>query len=478
MNREKYDVVVIGAGVVGAAIARDLAGTSKRVALIDSNTDVCGGTSKANTAILHTGYDAKPGTLEARLVARGYHLTREYCAQTGISVERTGAILVAWDEEQAESLVGLQQKAVENGYTDSYLMSAAEVYEELPDIGQGATGGLAVPDESIIDPWTVPLAFATQAVERGAELILECQVHGVEVGGARADGAETAGAEKHGAETILRTSRGDIRAGWVINAAGLGGDHIDAMFGYDRLKITPRRGELLVYDKLTSHLAPKIVLAAPSKVGKGVLISPTIFGNTMLGPTADDIEDRTDTGTSEVGFEFLLEKGKKIMPKLLGHEVTAAYAGLRAAHNQPDYLIETDGAQRYCIAGAIRSTGLTSALAVAEYVRELLEEEGLDLTLREDLPEPPRMPALGEYGVRPYLDGELIARDPDFGTVVCFCERVTKGEIIAAAGSTIPPATLEGVRRRTRAMNGRCQGFFCGAHVKEIFEAHTGKAAR
>lgn len=449
------DVAVIGAGVIGAAIARELAATNASVVLIEGREDVCEGTSKANTAILHTGYDASPGTLEARLVARGYHMLQDYCAQTGIGVLTTGAILVAWDAEQAASLPGLQDKAVRNGYRETSLLSPDEVYRRLPHLGEGVTGGLEVPGEAVIDAWSVPLAFATEAVQRGARLLLGHQVEGVNVGPD---------------ETLISTSRGEVRARWVINAAGLGGDHIDAMFGYSRLVLNPRKGELLVFDKLSSRLVDQIVLAAPSKVGKGVLISPTIFGNVMLGPTADDMEDRDDTSTTEDGFSFLLEKGQRILPALLEEEVTAAYAGLRAAHNQKDYLIEVDAAQRYVIAGAIRSTGLTSAPAVAEYVMGLLAGTDLDLGVRADLPDPPRMPPLGEHQIRPYQDDDLIAADPDCGTIVCFCERVTRAELREALSSPIPPRGLSGLRRRTRAMNGRCQGFFCGAEVAQWFE--------
>ncbi len=458
MTTRRCEFAVIGAGVVGSAIARTIAGSRYRVALLDSRAEVCGGTSKANTAILHTGYDAQPGTLEAKLVARGYKLTYEYCKKTGISVEKTGAILVAWDEEQKKSLTGLQHKAELNGYTRTRIMTPDEVYTALPALGPGATGGLEVPDESIIDPWSVPLAYATDAVNRGCELILNCTVKGIDID------------EK---VTILHTSTGDIETEWVINAAGLGGDDIDRAFGFDRLVVTPRRGELLVYDKLTAPMAPKIVLAAPSKVGKGVLISPTIFGNTMLGPTADDIEDKTDTGTSESGFNFLTHKGSKIMPALLTQEVTAAYAGLRAAHNQPDYLIEAEATKRYLIAGAIRSTGLTSAIAVAEYVGDMLSTLGFDMSERESLPPAPTMPPLGERFQRPFANEALIEKDPEYGEMMCFCERVTKGEIRDSLESVIPARSLEGIRRRTRAMNGRCQGFFCGAKVKAYFDEHS-----
>lgn len=458
-----YDVVVIGAGVIGSAIARDLAGQQLRVALIESRSDVGDGTSKANTAILHTGYDASPGTLESRLVHDGYHLLSEYATATGIPVLKTGALLVAWDAEQLATLPKLQAKAVDNGYAETDIVDAAHVYSQVPDLGPGALGGLTVPGESIICTWSTTIALATDAVQRGAKLLLDTKVDGVEIG---ADA------------TIVRTSRGPVSTRWVVNAAGLGGDTIDAMFGFDRFHLNPRRGELLVFDKLARPKVPVIVLPVPSKVGKGVLVSPTIYGNVMVGPTAEDMTDRLDTATTEEGFAFLFGKAEGLMPSLLGEEVTATYAGLRAAHDRSDYLIEADAGQRYLVAGCIRSTGLTSCIAVAEHVHGLLAEAGLALTPRTSLPAPPKLPNIGEHALRPYQDDELIQRDPAYGEVVCFCERVTKGEIRDACHSVIPARDSGALRRRTRAMNGRCQGFFCGAAVKAMLDEAGKEAGR
>jgi glycerol-3-phosphate dehydrogenase len=452
-TRQVFDIAVIGAGIVGAAIARDLAGTSLSVAVIEARNDVGDVTSKANTALLHTGYDATPGTLESRLVARGYHLLGDYAAQTGIPVERTGAILVAWTDEELQALPVLKDKAERNGYHDCSIIGAAEVYRQLPDLGPGALGGLTVPGESIICTWTTSLALATDAVRRGATLFRDHAVTGAEV----SDGI-----------TTVHTSGGNVTARWVINAAGLGADWIDQEFGYHRFTVTARRGELFVFDKQARPLAPKIVLPVPSSRGKGVLISPTIYGNVMLGPTSEDLHDRAATGTSEAGFEFLLGKGRALMPRLLEQEVTASYAGLRAAIDHKDYLIEIDPARRYLLVGGIRSTGLTSGMAIAEHICQLLTEAGLDLTERPGLPPPPRMPNIGEAFTRPYQDAAVIEKDPEYGRIVCFCERVTAGEIRDACASAIPPAGLDGLRRRTRAMNGRCQGFYCGAHVKAL----------
>jgi len=452
------DVAVIGAGVVGSAIARELAGYELSVTLLEARPDVGDGTSKANTAILHTGFDAKPGTLESRLVRAGYHLLSDYASRAGIPVERTSALLVAWDPDELAELPVLKAKAAANGYDRCEVVDAAEVYRQIPDLGEGALGGLTVPDESIICTWTTSLALATDARLRGTDLRLAHPVRSV----------------SHDSDvTTLHCDAGDVPARWVVNAAGLGCDLIDQMFGYDRFHVTPRRGELLVFDKLARPLVNTIVLPVPTARGKGVLVSPTIYGNVMLGPTAEDLEDRTATGTSEAGFNFLLGKGRRLMPRLLEEEVTASYAGLRAAVNAGDYLIEADSGQRYVLVGGIRSTGLTSAMAIAEHVRDLLADAGLKLTPRPDVPEPPRMPNIGEAFPRPYQDQARIVGDPAYGRIVCFCERVTVGEIRDACQSTIPPVDLGGLRRRTRAMNGRCQGFFCAAEVGTLFGSHS-----
>jgi glycerol-3-phosphate dehydrogenase len=456
---DDVDVIVVGGGIVGSAIARALAGTHLSVTLVEARNDVGDGTSKANTALLHTGYDASPGTLESRLVARGYELLGEYAEQTGIPVERTGALLVAWSDEELDALPGLKQKAERNFYHHCEIVDADEVYRRVPDLGPGVLGGLTVPGESIICTWTTNLALATDAVACGARLVRGARATGAVVGDGR---------------TTLQTTRGDISGRWVINAAGLGADYLDAEFGHHRFTVTPRRGELLVFDKLTRPMVPCIVLAVPSSRGKGVLVSPTIYGNVMVGPTSENLEDRTATGTSEEGFEFLVSKGRALMPSLFDEEVTATYAGLRAAIDRDDYLIDVDAQARYMLVGGIRSTGLTSGMAIAEYVTGLLAEAGLDVTERSDLPPPPKMPNIGEAYIRPFQDADRIAADPEYGRIVCFCERVTAGEIRDTFESPISPVDLDGLRRRTRVMNGRCQGFYCGAHTRALLDAGGG----
>ena len=454
-----YDAVVVGAGVVGAAIARELSGCSAngralKVALVDARADVGDGTSKANTAILHTGFDCTPGSLEARLVRRGYELLLAYAREAGIPVECTGALLVAWNCDELDTLPALQAKAEHNGYMGTRLVNAEEAYALVPALGPGALGGLAVPDEYIICPWTTPLAYAHDALARGVHLKLNTSVIGVTV---------------QPNLTRIETSEGSLTTRWLINAAGLGSDYVDAMLGHDRFHLHPRRGQLIVFDKLARSKVNVIVLPVPSKLGKGVLISPTVFGNVMLGPTAEDLEDRFDTATTEDGLAFLRAKGASIMPSLLDEDVTAMYAGLRAASDQSDITVELTAEQRYVVAGGIRSTGLTASLAIAEYVRALIANV-FPLDDRLDLPGTVRMPNIGESAPRPYMDGDTIAADPAYGDIVCFCERVTRGEIRDARTSAIPAVDVDGLRRRTRAQLGRCQGFFCGARVQELLE--------
>ncbi|MFJ4780011.1 FAD-dependent oxidoreductase [Streptomyces sp. NPDC088762] len=449
----EYDVTVIGAGVVGSAIARELARLPLRIALLDASDDVGDGTSKANTAILHTGFDAVPGSLEARLVREGQRLLTAYAADTGIPVEPLGALLVAWDEEQRAALPGLADKAVRNGYRAARIVTAEEVRAREPELGPGVLGALDVPGESVICPWTTTLAYAVQAVRGGADLHLNCRVEHVTPG------------EPH----LVSTGRGLLRTRHLVNAAGLYADEIDRLLGHADFTVTPRRGQLIVFDELARGLVRHILLPVPGPLGKGVLVSPTVYGNVMLGPTAEDLDDKTDTGSTAEGLALLRDKGRRILPALLEEEVTAVYAGLRAATGDEDYAIRGHPAQRYVTVGGIRSTGLTASMAIAAHVVELLADGGLPVAGAREL-EPVRMPNLGEAFPRPYRDAEMIAADPEYGRIVCHCERVTRGEIRDALAGPVPPGSLDGLRRRTRARGGRCQGFHCGAAVRALFE--------
>ncbi|MEW1828805.1 FAD-dependent oxidoreductase [Streptomyces sp. NPDC088196] len=450
-----YDVAVVGAGVVGCAVARELARHPRlRVALVEAQDDVGQGTSKANTAVLHTGFDAVPGSLEARLVREGSCQLAAYAAESGIAVEPVGALLVAWDAEQLAALPQLTEKAVRNEYRDTRLIDPPELYEREPHLGPGALGALHVPGESIICPWTTTLAYATQAVRHGVDLHLNSPVSGV----SWCDGAHA-----------VTTPRGTLHTRYLVNAAGLHADTLDRHLGHHDFTVTPRRGQLIVFDKLARELVHHILLPVPTALGKGVLVAPTVYGNLLLGPTAEDLDDKRATGSTGQGLALLREKGARILPALLDEEITAVYAGLRAATEQDDYRITAHPEQAYVTVGGIRSTGLTASMAIAAHVTALLADTGLDLGPAQDL-DPVRMPNLGESHPRPHQNAQLVAADPEYGTLVCHCERVSRGEIRDALASTVPPRNLDGLRRRTRARAGRCQGFYCGAAVRALFE--------
>jgi glycerol-3-phosphate dehydrogenase len=447
------DVAIIGAGVVGTAIARALALQDVSCVVLDAANDVGTGTSKANTAILHTGFDAVPGSLESKLLRRGSVLLRDYARRAGIPVEHTGAVLVAWTQEQVAQLPAIEAKAHRNGVTGVHAVGTGELYRREPHLGPGALGALVIPGESIICPWTTPLAYATQALAAGARLRLRSRVTGIRAGAA---------------EHQVVTGNGVVRCRWVVNAAGLQADAIDAMMGGDSFTICPRRGELIVFDKLARPLLSQILLPVPTARTKGVLVAPTVYGNVLLGPTAEDIPDRGDVATTGAGLAALLAAGRRILPGLAAEEVTASYAGLRAATADRDYQIWVDGSRRYACVAGIRSTGLSASLGIAEHVAGLLAGAGLRLAGRPE-PDPPVMPYIGQAGTRPYQDAARIAADPEYGRIACHCERVTRGEIRDARAGPLPPADLDGLRRRTRVLNGRCQGFYCAATVAALF---------
>lgn len=452
--RGEYDVAIVGAGVVGCALARRLARAGLDVVVLERRRDVGEATSKANTAILHTGFDTVPGSLESRLVTAGSHLLAHYAAAAGIAVEPTGALLVAWDDEQDAALEGLKDKAVANGTHDASILAAMAVSRREPHLGTGHLRGLAIPGESIIDPWSVSLAFALDARRSGATIALGRGLRDVE-----------GEADTHRLHLTDGTS---LVTRWVVNVAGLYADDVDRMFGHDAFRVTPRRGQLVVFDKMARPLLNEILLPVPTERTKGVLVSPTVFGNVLLGPTAEDLDDVGDTATTTEGIESLLDAARRILPRLLSEEVTAIYAGLRAATEHRDFQIEAYPLERYVCVGGIRSTGLTASMAIADYVANLLADAGVPTDELAEASAPEVMPPLGESQLRPSYDKAMIATDGSFGTIVCHCEQVSVGEVRAALRSELPPSDLAGLRRRTRAGNGRCQGFYCETSLLEL----------
>ena len=452
-----YDIAVIGAGAVGSAIARELSRYQLKVALVEANSDVGMGTSKASTAIWHTGFDAKPGTLEATLMRRSYKLMDTYLREANIAYERLGAILIAWNQAQMDALPALLKKAHENGVMDVQIISTEEIYKREPHINKGALGGLLVPGEGILCTFSVPLAFAYQAVLNDVELFLNFQVKEIR--------PQTTDNGRQTTWSVVSSQSSIVEARYIVNAAGLFSDEINAHFGKTSFGVVPRRGQLIVYDKLARPLVNHVLLPVPTSITKGVLISPTVYGNILLGPTAEDLLDKSATETTADGLKFLLDKGRDILPQLLDEEVTATYSGLRAATEHSDYQIEMDAALRYLCLGGIRSTGISAAMGIAEYGVELLRDAGLELKLKDEF-KSVKLPTIGQADIRPHQSAEMIKQNAAYAEMVCHCERVSRGELMDALKAPIPATSLDALRRRTRASQGRCQGFNCHAALE------------
>ena len=450
----KRGVAVIGGGVVGCAITREFALCGLEVTLFEKSADILGGASKANSAILHTGYDARPGSLEAELVREGRSAYLSLAPRFGLPVDRTGGLVVAWREEERARLDELLDRAEANGVRELELLTADEVRAYEPRLASGARAAIRVAGEYLVDPWTTPLAYALQAIDHGAEVSRETEVLDLE--------------RRHG-EWWLRTNRGIFRADVVVNAAGLFADRLEARVRHPRFRILPRKGQFLVYDKPARRLLRSILYPVPSAAGKGVLLAPTIFGNLLVGPTSQPVRDPTDTSTDGETLRQLRELAERRLPALAGMRVVAAYAGLRPATDREDYVIEADRDRGWITVAGIRSTGLTSALGIAAYVRELFSRHFGNVTVREPASWP-TLPQLAEDGTRPYARG-------GFGEIVCFCELVTRGEIEAALEGPLPARDLSGLKRRTRCTMGRCQGFYCAWRVAQLLHLKGGVLA-
>lgn len=440
-----HDVIVIGAGIVGCAIARAFALAGAGVLVLEKAADVLDGASKANSAILHTGFDAPPGSLEAACIAAGHAEYLEIHARLGLPLLRAGALVIAWTEEEEARLPALMAQAAANGVTDVEPLDAAGLAMVEPALAQGARGGFRVPREYLIDPWSAAHAYLGQALANGATLMRSAGV---------------TGGFFDGALWHIETTKGPVHARMVINAAGLYGDLLDkALLGRCSFTIRPRKGQFILFDKPAAALAGHILLPVPSKTTKGIVICRTAFGNLLVGPTAEEQEDRTAAVLVPETLAALRRRGEEIIPALARHEVTAVYAGLRPATEAKEYRIASHADRRYISVGGIRSTGLSAALGIGRHV--------LDLASSCATWQPPARPA---WPAVPNIS-EALPRDWEMegnGGIICHCERVTRREIAAALEGPMAAASLAGLKRRTRVTMGRCQGFYCTPALAEI----------
>lgn len=440
-----FDVAIIGGGVVGCAAARRFALAGAKVVLIEKGADILSGASKANSAILHTGFDAPSGSLELELIKAGRAEYLEIRDSLNLPVLQTGALVCAWSEAEAGKLEAIAAQGRANGIDDLSLLDAGAARAQVPALAPGLVAALEVAGEYVIDPWSAPLAYLRQAVALGARVLRHAELRA-----GHYDGVWT-----------LRTTAGDIAAAAVVNAAGLFGDIVDQRLGLPvKFQIKPRKGQFVVLDKAAFKHVPRIVLPVPTEITKGVVVCPTAFGNVLIGPTAEEQEDRTRATVERETLEALLKRGAEIVPALADMPVTAVYAGLRPASEDKAYRIFEHADRRAITLGGIRSTGLSAALGLAQYALRRVADFGTSFTPPAHVPSV-AVPNLAETRERDW-------QRPGHGEIVCHCELVTRREIEAALASSVPPGDFGGLRRRTRAGMGRCQGFYCNARLAEM----------
>lgn len=440
-SNDIYDIAIIGAGVVGCAAARRFALAGLKVLLLEKGADILSGASKANSAILHTGFDAPTGSLELQCMQAGYD---EYLAlreARNLPLLETGALVVAWNEADEARLESLEQQAHANGVLDAHRIGREALRAHEPNLADTARAALHVPREHLIDPWSPFLSYVIEAQSLGARI-----ERGTEVRGGAFDGEVWS----------LETTSGRFAARWVVNAAGLFGDVIEQrLLGEASFTIKPRKGQFVVFDKAAAKLLSSIILPVPNERTKGLVLTRTIFGNVLVGPTAEEQEDRDRPTVTTPELEMLIAKAAEILPALAGMPVSAVYAGLRPATEEKHYRIRHEPERHWLTAGGIRSTGMTSALGLAQHLLKLF---GGQVSAPSAAP---AMPNLAEHRPRDW-------QRAGYGEIVCHCEMVTRREIEAALAGPLPPGDFGGLKRRTRCGMGRCQGFYCNGRLAEL----------
>ena len=445
-----YDVVIVGCGVVGAATAFELSKYQLRVAVLERENDVAMGTTKANSAILHAGYDPEPGTLMAKLNVRGSALAGELCKALDVPYRQCGSLVVGLSEADRPRLEELYRRGVANGVPGLRLLDREEALALEPSLSPETVGALYAPTAAICSPWEFCLALAETAVNNGAELHLDTAVTGMERG---EDG------------WTVHTVKGDFPARYVVSAAGVDGAVVHDMAAPHAFDISPSRGQYYLLDKSEGGRVGRVIFQCPSERGKGVLAAPTVHGNLIVGPDAQPAEG-DDTSTDAAGMAFVKATAQRSVPSIDFRASIRNFAGVRAKAGCDFILREAEGAPGFIDLAGICSPGLSAAAAIGEYAVGLLERAGLTLMKKEHFAAKRRRTRFKE--LPPAERAALVEREPAFGRVICRCETVTEGEILEAIRGPIPPRSVDGVKRRVNAGMGRCQGGFCGPRVVEL----------
>ena len=459
----KFDVVIVGCGVVGAAIARELSRFKIKVAVLDKEADVSFGTSKANSGIIHGGFHSTPGSNKARFVVPGNRMFDQLCEELDFPFERRGELMVAFSEEDTRVLQTYYERGQKNKVPYLEMIGRERVLEMEPNLSPDVQGALFAPTAGIICPYQYCFALIGNAKENGTELFLNNKVSWI---------------GKTTEETFeIKTENGKrYLTDYVINAAGLFADQIANFVGLNDFKILPRKGEEYLLDRRVGTLVKRVVFPTPTKLSKGMLVIPTVDGPVMVGPTALDVEDKTDFSTTKEGLKQVFYHAQKMVPGIRINDIITSFVGLRPASSGGDFVLGKTRVEGFINAAGIESPGLTASPAIAEFIRETLRKEGLKLELKADF-EPHRQHKFKK--VRHLIETrkfdeyrKIVEENKDYSKLVCRCENVTEAEIVGAikAGHT----TLDGIKFATRAGTGRCQAGFCTSRVMEIIHKETG----
>lgn len=445
-----YDIIIIGAGVIGGMIARQLSKYDLKICLVDKENDVARGATAANSAIVHAGFDAKEGSMKAKMNVRGSELMPEICNELGVPYQNNGSLVVAFAHER-ENLEALYHRGLANGVRGLRLLEREELFRMEPALNSDLDCALYAPTGAIVCPYGLTIAAVGNAMDNGTELKLNFEV--------------TAITRNENSVTVTAADGREVTARYMVNSAGLFADEIARLLGDDSFSIRPRRGEYMLLDKECGHTTTCTIFHTPTPMGKGVLVSPTVHGNLIVGPTATDIDDKKDTTTTSEGFADIRAKAGDNVANLPYGKVITSFCGLRAVGSTGDFIIKaSDG---IVTLGGIESPGLSSSPAIAEYVEELLRSMGLSLVEKATY-NPYRAPSDSFRQMSASDKNDVIQKDPRYGRIVCRCEGITEGEIVAAIHQNPPAYDVDAVKRRTRSGMGRCQGGFCSPEVVRL----------
>ncbi|MBQ7407099.1 MAG: NAD(P)/FAD-dependent oxidoreductase [Clostridia bacterium] len=452
------DGIIIGGGVIGGMIARELTAWGAAVAILDKENDVAMGATRANSAIVHAGFDAKEGTLKARLNVRGSEMMEDVCRALGVKYKRNGSLVVGFSDEDKETLLALKARGEKNGVKALSLLDREALLKCEPNVGDNVTCALLAGTGAIVCPYELCIAAIGNAMDNGAALYLNFEVSAIK-------------RTKEGYRVTAADGR-TLEGAFVVNCAGVYSDKIAAMIGDASFTVTPRRGEYILLDKGAGHTVTHTVFRCPSKMGKGILVTPTVDGNLLLGPTAENISDKSDVRTTQEGLARVRAQAGEQVKNIDFSKSITTFAGLRSVGSTGDFIIGA-AAPRFINVAGIESPGLSAAPAIAEYVRELLIKEGVSLKKRADF-HPFRRP-MHEFAYMSNEEkNEVIQKDPAYAHVICRCETVSEGEILSALRQNPKPTDVDGVKRRTRSGMGRCQGGFCAPYITELIAKELG----